>query len=169
MSYAFPNPLATRRVGIALFRGRSLLSRLIRWQTRGEYSHAALLFSDGLFVEAREGVGVRFSQAGVFARPGERVDWFAVMVTPTQEDDLRAFCYQQRGCQYDYRAIVAFVTRTHLTTEHATRWFCSELVYAAFQAAGIRLLRGTCPWEVSPALLARSPLLQRAPAKTFSL
>src|SRR5215469_1941664 len=37
---------------IALYQGKSLISLLIRWQTRSRYSHAAFLLDDGSVIEA---------------------------------------------------------------------------------------------------------------------
>src|SRR5579871_2617400 len=37
---------------IALYQGKSLISLLIRWQTRSQYSHAAFLLDDGSVIEA---------------------------------------------------------------------------------------------------------------------
>jgi hypothetical protein len=37
---------------IALYQGKSLISRAIRWQTRSQYSHAAFLLDDGSLIEA---------------------------------------------------------------------------------------------------------------------
>ena len=44
---------------IALFRGRGLISALIRWQTRGRYSHAAIIQHGRVIIEAWAGKGVR--------------------------------------------------------------------------------------------------------------
>lgn len=53
--------------------------------------------------------------------------------------------------------VARFVTRRQADRESAGKWFCSELVFAAFQAAGIDLLARTEAWEVSPGLLLRIP------------
>jgi hypothetical protein len=54
---ATPKPITSPAV--LLFRGKGVISTLIRWQTRGEYSHAALLMPDGMIVESWQGAGVR--------------------------------------------------------------------------------------------------------------
>lgn len=144
---------------IALHRGRGLLSRLIQWQTRSEYSHASLQLPDGLCVEAREGVGVRALPELAIA-PGESVDLFRVEgVTATQHAEIAAFARAQLGKPYDYTMVARFVSRRQESRASRGKWFCSELVYAACQQAGVVLLRDTEPWEVSPGLLARSPRL----------
>jgi uncharacterized protein YycO len=146
---------------ISLHRGTALVSRLIRWQTRSEYSHAGIVLPDQSFIEAREGKGVR-QFPRLTANPGETIDLFEVDVTETQSEDITWFLIQQLGKPYDWTMVARFITRRDETRASSGKWFCSELVFAAFQQAGVDLLRGTEPWEVSPGLLARSTLLRRA-------
>jgi len=47
------------RPRILLFRGTGWISRFIRWQTNGEYSHAAVELPDGRIIEAWHRGGVR--------------------------------------------------------------------------------------------------------------
>lgn len=139
---------------ILLFRGRGVLSQLIRWQQRTEFSHAAVLLYDLEIIEAWQGKGVQrkkltsLENIMVLECPG---------MTQQQEFDVYSFLMSQAGCGYDYLGVLRFVSRRRNTTN--SEWFCSELVYAAFLSAGIQLLARSEPWEVSPGLLARSPLL----------
>lgn len=147
------------RVIIGLHRGTSVIGKLIRWQTRGDYSHASLILPDGLFVEAREFIGVR-ALAKMEAAKGEAVDLFTVEATPAQIEAIAAFAREQLGKAYDYTMVARFVSRRQASRSSSGKWFCSELVYAALKQAGIELFRATEPWEVSPGMLARSPLLR---------
>lgn len=150
----------TPRVFIVLYSGSSLISRLIRWQTRSEYSHAALLFEDDWFIEAREFSRVH-ATLGLQRKKGESVDIFTVEgMTFDQVHELRAFAVRQLGKKYDYRMVARFLSRRQQDRASRRKWFCSELVFAAFRHAGVSLLRATEPWEVSPGLLARSPALR---------
>lgn len=149
---------------ICLHRGTSLIGRLIRWQTRSAYSHASIVTPDGWFIEAREGIGVRalslLPNQPIPAAKGEQVDKFHIEATHAQVRAIVAFARAQTGKPYDYTMVARFVSRRAESRASAGKWFCSELVYAALQAAGLEPLRATQPWEVSPGLLARSPLLQ---------
>jgi hypothetical protein len=60
------------------------------------------------------------------------------------------------------------VSRRQASRKAAGVWFCSELAFAAARQAGISLLGATEPWEVSPGLFARSPLLRWASAGSAS-
>ncbi|MBX3751391.1 MAG: hypothetical protein KF897_15035 [Opitutaceae bacterium] len=146
------------RVTVALFQGPGLVSRLIRWQTRSAYSHAAIVLPSGAVIESREGIGVR-QLPHLEPKNGEQIDFFAVEVTEEQLAKITAFLHRQLNKGYDWTMVARFITRRQESRASRGRWFCSELVFAAFLHAGVILLRGTEPWEVSPGLLARSPLL----------
>ena len=182
---------------MALFRDApGLVGRLIRWQTRSEYSHAALVFDrtavseiDGtaqlfkeqeaalsslyhtlthrfLTIEAREFRGVRMTEGVVKAAAGA-VDLFSVNspqgAQRSTEEALGKvwfFAKEQIDKGYDYTMVARFVSRRQEQRSSSDKWFCSELVFAALQKAGIDLLRDVEPWAVSPGLLAKSPLLK---------
>lgn len=150
------------QVTVALFRGPGIVSRLIRWQTRSAYSHAAIVLPSGAVIESREWKGVR-QLPKLEPQNGEEIDLFTVEVTETQLEEIAWFLNSQLGKAYDWTMVARFVTRRQESRSSAGKWFCSELVFAAFQQAGIDLLRATEPWEVSPGLLARSPVLQPLP------
>lgn len=144
---------------ILLFCGRGAVSRLIRFQTRGEYSHAAILRPDGRIIESWMGDGVRVKRP----KDWDCIDAFYVP-DMTPEEGARAISYaqEQMGSKYDWLAVIRFVSRDRLP-DAPTRWFCSELAFAAFSYAGHELFSRTAAYEVSPDLLKRSPLLKRAP------
>lgn len=143
-------------VRVALFRGRGILSALIRWQTWSNYSHAALVLPDGSIVEAwHRGPGVRKKQLTDM----NGVEIYRVKGLTKQQSDIAAeFAVDQLGQKYDYFGVFRFLNRR--TVSDNGKWFCSELVYAAFKEAGVHLLsKDTDPSRVSPGLLSRSPLL----------
>lgn len=145
------------KLHICLHRGTSIVSRLIEWQTRGAYSHASLLLPDGRQIEAwADGVNIRTT----FQAHDSAVDFFTVDASDAQVAQIVAFANGEIGCPYDWLGDACFVTRMHPPSASAEAWFCSELVYAAIQSGGIDLFRATQPFEVSPALLGRSPLLR---------
>ncbi|HEX8310115.1 MAG TPA: YiiX/YebB-like N1pC/P60 family cysteine hydrolase [Chthoniobacteraceae bacterium] len=149
-----------RGPAVLLFKGRGIVSTLIRWQTRGEYSHAAILLPDGLIVESWQGHGVRVKAL----EDWRDVDRFEVPgMTPGQWAEAIGFALRQVGQGYDYWAIVRFMSRRHMPQND--RWFCSELVFTALAHAGVKLFDRIESWAVSPGLLAISPRL--TPATSF--
>lgn len=143
-------------MNILLFHGRGIVSALIRWQTRGKYSHAALQFKNGSIVEAWQGEGVRLLSKPKHGLSG--VDTFAVSgLSEQQERYAHEFAMARLGHKYDYRGVLRFVSRRK--AEDNERWFCSELVFSTVAYAGVELFARTQAWEVSPSMLARSPYL----------
>ncbi len=154
------------KLGVCLHHGTSWLSSLIKWQTRGRYSHASLLLPDGAHVEAREGRGV-VRHRGFTAPQGETADVFELLITAEQAEAIEAFILGELGAKYDWRAVFSFVSRSTPKGASADKWFCSEFVVSALEAAGIELFRATTPWEVSPALLGRALRLGAHPTRTI--
>lgn len=153
---------------IQLHKGSSIVSRLIKWQTRSQYSHASVWFvagddiAGGTVIESVEGHGVRALPADRFAqdRAEGRISVYAIpTLTTTQARAVRDYMTTEIGRKYDWRAVFKFITRrTHGSDD---RWFCSELVFAAFQHAGVTLFNGTEAWAVWPGQLATSTLVRR--------
>lgn len=162
---------------IALYQGKSWISRAIRWQTRSRYSHAAFLLDDGSVIEAWTPV-VRWVIPGEGSRvegrgesedlsalsrqhtPGTVVDIFEFVCPLTKEENqkLEFLAKQDVGTPYDYRSIVRFLTRKRSALKKR-RLFCSEQVFARCQQIGRPLLDRTEAWRVPPDWIARSPHL----------
>lgn len=145
---------------IALYKGRSWISRIIRWRTWSPYSHAAWLCRDGTVIEAWPG-GVQWV-SGLLAQHKEQttVEVYEIVgLTEEQRTRIETFLVAQIGKPYDYLAILGFMLRKPL--QEPSRWFCSELVFSACQSAGVNLLARIPSWKVSPDLLALSPILVR--------
>lgn len=143
---------------VLLFRGRGIISALIRWQTRSVYSHAALLMPDGKIIESWQGEGVRTKQLTDWSN----IDQFEVVgMTSEQWIDAIEFARLQIGRGYDYLGVIRFISRRSMPANG--RWFCSELVFMALRVAGVDLLARIEAGEVSPGVLALSPLLKEVP------
>jgi len=145
---------------ILLYRGTSAIDRLIQWQTRSPYSHAAIWMPNASVIESANGIGVRHRMACV---DDATADVFTVPGA-TAAHWMRAidFCTAEIGCKYDWIGIARFITRK--PGGDPDRWFCSELVAAACRAGGFPLLARIEPWAISPGLLAVSPLLRILPS-----
>jgi len=147
---------------IALFRSKSFISRAIRWQTRGDFSHAAIVSDGGTLWEAKEFVGVhRLDHFMDAVDPGETFEMFRVETTPHQTRMMIDWLNAQCGHKYDYRAVLRFLTREPV--EEDGDWFCSELAFEAFYQAGVELFRDTRGWQVCPDMLKRSTLVKPWP------
>ena len=147
---------------IALYRGRSWLSRAIRWRTWSVYSHAAWIDDDdGSLYEAWYPQGVRhLPDINVGHTPGTVVDLFGVVLTPEQKNGLRKWLTSQLGKPYDLWAILGFIWR--LDIQDDSKWVCSELLYQGLLENGVELLASDTPASrVSPGVFALSPFLSK--------
>jgi len=142
---------------VLLFHGKGFISWLIRVQTRGKYSHAAIMLPDGTIIEAWQGKGVQKLEDGLKSSLG--VDAFAINAPLIRLDEIQKFLEAVLADNdgYDYLGVFRFITRR--PDKKNNKWFCSELVFEALRAGGVDLFARTEAWEVSPAMLARSPLL----------
>lgn len=142
---------------VLLFRGLGIASALIRWQTRSRYSHAAILLPGrgGTIIESWQWDGVRTKTL---------TDWDGIDVYDvagmSPEKWHRAISWAQShiGAGYDWTGVMRFLSRRRVHWDD--KFFCSELVFAAMCFAGVRLLKAH-PAEVSPGLMALSPLLTK--------
>lgn len=140
---------------IALFKGNGLISAAIRWQTRGPYSHAAVLTREGTFVEAWQGAGVREKQLHNFSN----IDLYDVPgMVDSQWDGVISFMRSQIGKGYDYWAIIRFISRRNMPAND--NWFCSELVFEAMTRNNVHLFLRIVASAVSPSLLGISPRIE---------
>ena len=143
-------------VKIGQYKGRSLTSRIIKFVTRGEYSHTAIILDNDRIVEAWQGSNsVRVIKSlSDGHKPGTPVDIYSVRMGSEQEREFREFIEAQIGKKYDFWGIWGFLRRKDL--QRGESWFCSELFAAGCGAAGVRLLNGIPPAQVSPSMITRS-------------
>ena len=138
------------------YKGISLVSKLIRWQTRSEYSHAAVELSDGSVIEAWHRGGVcHVDDFREQHEPGTKVDVFTFDHDGFDEKAAINFLLNQVGKKYDRKSILRFVTRRMDPAND--RWICSELVEAGLRAGQKLVLRGP-PSTHSPRDTFLSPI-----------
>ncbi len=143
-------------ITIGLHKHNGLAECAIKWQTRSPYSHASVIMDAGQYA-----VEAVWPRVRLVERPpiDPQADYFKVSLTPEQETRVREFLLKQVGKPYDLTMVCRFVTRQQETRKSQGKWFCSELIFAAFKTAGVELLARIEPWEVSPGTLSNSPLL----------
>lgn len=132
-----------------------LLSKAIKLWTWSDISHVEFVFPDGyLGADFPDGVKVR-----PFNYCNPTKEWFGVIeCTDTQAKQVEAFARAQIGKPYSVLGILGFIVKHDFNKQGS--WFCSELVYAAFQAAGIKLLNISDIDRISPVDVFESALVQ---------
>jgi len=142
----------------------NIVSQLIGFFTRSCYCHAALCISDKEIIEATF-EGVKISPISNY----KNYELYRVKeITDAQIQGAIDFCKKEIGDQYDYLAVVylgfQFLTGTKYNTnsfDAKDRWWCSELVDAAFESVGINLCPKCNSDNVSPDELASSEYLTK--------
>jgi hypothetical protein len=149
----------------AMYRGESLISRLIGWQTRSVYSHVALWFQD--CGDVYEAVASGFVKAGSLVEnhePGAKVDVleYELPLTPKEDAAARLACAWMVGTPYDYRMVFAgFPLRyDHEPAKNRRQFFCSEAAVLVAQAIRRPIVSARVPaWKCSPEDVHRSVAL----------
>jgi hypothetical protein len=142
---------------VALFHGRGVISFLIRAQTRGNFSHAAIFDNEqNVLYEAWQGVGVR-KREGIAPGPGVTL-YDIPELTPEQAVLVRHYWEQHifKKTPYDYLGVARFVTRSHRGKEFPgmeSSLFCSEGAYNSLGYAGLWLFSHERGDLVSPHML----------------
>lgn len=154
---------------IAIYQGKSIISRIIRAFNWSVYSHVAWIDDNDFTVTeawCRGGV-TRVATPSCNHTPGTPVDLFIVpSETLEQTAIIRQFLNDQVGKKYDYAGILGFVFRIkRLHRKH--KWFCSELVAEAYATAGLPLMH-LPSFKIYPGMLASSPLLKHTGGFTTS-
>ena len=146
---------------ILLYKGKSWISKAIRWQTFGPYSHAAWWLRDGTVVEAWHKGGVQHVDSpATLHSPGTEIDVFSIKgISLDDEWCIEQHLKEEIGAGYDFAPVLRGFT-LRLNRDNPDKWFCSELVFSKVRKQGIDLLREVPAWKVHPALLSYSPRLQ---------
>lgn len=141
---------------IVLQRRHSAIGRAISWFTRSPWNHAWIL--DEETGEGWEATWPRVKKHYDLDDVPPGCELLQVRHAGTQRFKMRDFLDDQVGKPYDLNSLLRFLTRKQEARKARGKWFCSELVFAAFQDAGIDLLHNIEPYQVSPAHLSWSTI-----------
>ena len=122
-------------IEVGQYRGKSWVSKAIKWQTFGVHSHTAIRIDDQI-IEAWQGSNeVRvIKDWGDGHKPGTRVDIYDVELSDNEADKFAEFMFLLIGKGYDFRAIAGIMLRLKWLAK-ADEWFCSEAFAAALKHA----------------------------------
>jgi hypothetical protein len=152
---------------VLLFRGRGLLSLLIRWATHSDYSHAGLVYRYNGHVYCLEAVGQGVRMAPLSRLVGhypDGIDYYTLTVPEQPREDALGFSFQQLTLPYSVLGLVwfalALIFAWRRPDKDPDRWFCSELVAAAYVKAGYPLTPDL-PCYASPADLINGGKIEK--------
>jgi uncharacterized protein YycO len=129
------------------------VSTFLRFFTWSQISHVDFVVPEGL-LGARE-MGVKIRPFGSIKVTRDIIAY--VVCTEDQAEQVLGFARAQIGKPYNWLGLLGFAVRRDFPSKK--RWFCSELVIAAFEMAGIRLLNIKDVDRVTPEMLLNSPLV----------
>ena len=141
---------------------RGLIPRIIRTWTNSDICHVDAVLKDGRLLGSqlheKDGDGVLIRDANY----EEFTKKFEVQIDVTQEqyELYWKFLYSQLGKPYDNMAILGLVI--HRDWRETNSWFCSELIAAALEYAGILKIPIEVNWvdpQTLRTILCSSPLL----------
>lgn len=165
---------------LGCYQGSSLLSRLIKWETRSDISHVSIVvIPDCKFIDrALEAATVYEAwgeilcpwKGGVFKRHGINdghkagtvIKLMQLLPEAAEKLDEVAMIKFLEGivksrAGYDYMGLIRFLLR--IKGDDPNNFFCSELAYKAFEQGGVKLIERTTASIVAPGDLYKSPLL----------
>jgi len=131
-------------IRVAFYKAKgNWLDWIIRWYTKGKYSHCELVIGDlWLSASPREKV-VRYK---AIQDTGEW-DFVSIDLNNLLIEHIQDWASLELGSEYDWLGIL--LTQTiNLNRQDPHRWFCSELVTAALQQAG--MLAWVTPHQTDP-------------------
>lgn len=125
---------------IAFFKGSGRIGdKLIRWWTRGPYSHCEFIFSDGM-----AGAATVYDGVVVRSRNFDPNDWDFIELPASLEAKARQWFVDHEGKAYDFVGDLRFIFG--FMTPSKDKWFCSR---ACADALGM----GEA-WRYDPNMLA---------------
>lgn len=167
--------LTPTRGDFVLFDTGGFLGALIRLGTRSSFNHGAIVWtSEGdLILEAAPRAGIRVNSIRSYGRDNRVFSTDHIPLMPYERSAILAKADSLRGVGYGYLDIVALAlySVTGLRWKWLTRrvmredrLICSQYIAVCYAAAGITLVPGKTPQEVTPGDLALALLEWPAPA-----
>lgn len=140
-------------VRLIFTRNDTIWSSLIRWAQWSEYSHVSVIIGDDV-ISARFWGGVqREALSSLLAHAS---GYIVATVDASDKKRVEAFILGEVGKPYDWKAVIGI--GIHRDWHDDKAWCCSELVAAALEYAGTRVVSKQIS-RVTPQDLLQSPLV----------
>ena len=133
-------------IKVAFYKGKgSWYSKLIRWWTKGKYSHTEIII-DGYQYSSVECIGVRKKKH----TPSD--EWDYVTLYDLNVNNILSFFDITNACKYDKIGILGFIIPFK---DRTNEWFCSEWCSNALKISGYKPMWNKEPSKISPNKLYR--------------
>ncbi len=157
----------------AFFKGKSLLSKLIKFWTRSEYSHVAFLLDDDTLIECW-GNSVFNVKWQIVSPPfknhikGTPIEIWSLNVSKQEYEFIKNFmlCLGLSSFPYDYTGVLSFVLKVE--KHNRCGFFCSE--GCVYPIAKYRKWKTIKPYHINPVMFLNIlEALEAKKEKTFIL
>jgi len=150
---------------LALYKGKSITSKVVKWRTVSEYSHISILYENGSIIESWKNGVQKQPALGTLHLPNTEVDIFKLKEPLSSDKYLKFNSYlnKQIGKSYDWSVIfIGFpIHNDYEKYINKNKWFCSSLIESAFRKIKNPLVSDRCPlWRVMPEDFNKSQKLQ---------
>ena len=149
---------------ILLFYRSGLMSNIIKFGTGSKYSHVAVCVNANmnLLIEAQGSV------RAADIRTMTDYDVFRIKeIYQYNLDKVVSFLVSKLNSKYDYAGVIFLgILKLFRLKKMANKWqkdrdyFCSEILYSAFEAGGLQIVDKETAGVVSPADIANSPIIE---------
>lgn len=147
---------------LAAYKGKSFWpSKCIEWMSWSDYSHVGWLTEKKTIIEAWSPKVREMESVNSGHTPGTEIDLFDVpSLCPCDQLKLEDFLRRQLGKPYDYASVFRFIPRIATSGYQGDKWFCSELIMAAFSYIRLFPLKRIPGYKVTPGMLVTSPIFE---------
>lgn len=145
-------------------RGKHLISDLIPFISRGQYSHVSIVIDYHTLLSARMLHGVGYHKRDTTQYKAQ--EYWCIHDTT---DTALMWATSKIGCGYDYRGVLAFLHLFTLLQQEDEKFFCSEYASELVKLSGVfeKIPYDWENWKVSPVeLLRQFRLLAALPNST---
>jgi hypothetical protein len=112
---------------IQLSASNSIVSKMIKWVTRGDFNHADIVMPDGVLIGAHLSGGIKKT---IFNKKNfSKIKRYEIEVSQGTINWVK----EQQGCEYDVLAIVGFILKIPMRENTAS--ICSEFVFDVLEKA----------------------------------
>lgn len=147
---------------IILFKGTSIIGRIIEGVTKSRYSHAALALNEDFHIAEATPSGIKINH--LFDLPsGYDIYRFRDGLTDIQKNKLHEFVYLKISTKYNYEELFSALLQEEFGVEFPVvkgKLICSQFCLLAYKYAGIELLEGF-EGICTPGDLSESNLLEK--------
>lgn len=119
----------------SIFTKSGLISAIVRWYTKSEYSHVEMIIGDKWIASGNPaGTGVSIKEL----RPldDDNWDYYNIEVDGRKTKKVMKFLESQVGTSYDWAGIIFGATLDY-NIDDKSKWYCSELVAEVLKMYGV--------------------------------